>query len=120
MMGMIVDSDTKRCIFKKCNFTMYAGHAGCGFVEIVDSAGFDRYLLFDDCLFINDAVAFTMASGFVIPAGMGSATHRILLKDCAMVGATDIDASNRGIVYVSGGTATAGGNSGLFQASNAT
>jgi len=115
MMGVRVDSDAKRCIFKDCNFTMYAGNSGSGFVEVVDSAGFDRYLLFDRCLFLNDAVAYTMASAFVIPSGMGSATHRILLKDCAGLGFTDWDASARGIMYLTGGTQTLGGTTGLMQ-----
>ena len=120
MMGVRVDTAARRIIFKNCHFTMYAGHAGCGFVEVVDSAGFDRYLIFDNCLFINDAVGFTMASAFVIPGGMGSATHRIILKDCMGIGITDWDASNRGLMYLGNGTITGGGNSGLGVVSNAT
>jgi hypothetical protein len=120
MMGVRVDSDAKRCIFRYCNFTMYAGNGGCGFVEVVDSAGFDRYMLFDNCLFINDAVGFTMASAFVIPAGMGSATHRIVLKDCSGFGFTDWDASDRGLIYMNTGTITGGGNSGISLVSAAT
>jgi hypothetical protein len=99
MMGVIVDGDAKRCAFRNCRFTMYAGNSGAGFVEVVDSAGFDRYLLFEDCLFLNDAVGTTMASGFMIPAGMGSVTHRIILRRCGAVGITDWDASDRGLIY---------------------
>ena len=113
MMAVRVDTDAKRCIFKGCNFTMYAGNSGSGFVEVVDSAGFDRYLLFEDCLFINDAAATTMASAFVIPTGMGSATHRIILKDSYGFGFTDWDAGERGLMYLTGGTITGGGNSGF-------
>jgi len=120
MMGMRIDSDAKRCVFKGCNFTMYAGHAGCGFVEVVDSAGFDRYLLFDNCMFINDAVGYTMASAFVIPSGMGSATHRIILKDCTGIGFDDWDVSDRGLMYLNMGAITAGGNSGIAQVSAVT
>ncbi len=120
MMGVRVDTAARRIIFKGCHFTMYAGHAGCGFVEVVDSAGFDRYLIFDGCLFINDAVGFTMASAFVIPGGMGSATHRILLKDCMAIGITDWDASDRGLMYLNTGTTTGGGNAGLGVVSAAT
>ena len=115
MMGVRVDSDARRCVFKGCNFTMYAGSTGAGFVEVVDSAGFDRYLLFDDCLFVNDCVTYTMASAFVIPSGMGSVTHRILMKNCAGLGFTDWDASGRGIMYLTGGTQTAGTHTGFFQ-----
>ena len=120
MMGMRVDTDAKRNIFRGCNFTMYAGHAGCGFVEIVDSAAFDRYLLFDNCLFINDAVGYTMTSAFIIPSGMGSATHRIVLKDCTGIGFTDWDTSDRGLMYLNMGTITGGGNAGIAQVSAAT
>ena len=115
MMGVRLDTEARRNIFKDCNFTMYAGNAGCGFVEVVDSAGFDRYLSFDNCQFINDCVTYTMASAFVIPSGMGSVTHRILLKDCVGLGFTDWDASARGIIYLSGGTLTLGGTTGLYQ-----
>lgn len=120
MMAVRVDSDAKRCIFKGCRFTMYAGNAGAGFVEVVDSAGFDRYLLFDDCLFINDAVAYSMNTVFVIPSGMGSATHRIILKDCAAIGVDDWDDADRGIVFQNNGTITVGGNAGLMLTTVAT
>ena len=120
MMGMRVDSAAVRNIFKGCHLTMYAGHAGCGFVEVVDSAGFDRYLIFDGCLFLNDAVGFTMTSAFVIPSGMGSATHRIILKNCMGVGFTDWDTSDRGLIYLNTGTTTGGGNAGLGVVSAAT
>ena len=120
MMGMRVDSAATRNIFKGCNFTMYAGNSGSGFVEVVDSAGFDRYLMFEDCLFINDAVGYTMASAFVIPSGMGSATHRIILKDSYGFGFTDWDASDRGLMYLSNSTITGGGTAGISQVSAAT
>ncbi len=120
MAGVRVDSDAKRIAFENCRFTMYAGHAGAKFVEIVDSAGFDRYLDFKDCLFLNDATATAMTEAFTVPAGMGSVTHRILLRNCGFVGVTDIEGNNRGIVYADMGTITAGGNAGLLQATNTT
>jgi len=112
MMAVRIDSDAKRCIFKNCRFTMYAGNAGAGFVEVVDSAGFDRYMIFDNCMFINDAVAYSMNTVFVIPAGMGSATHRILLKDCVSLGVDDWDDADRGILFQNNGTITVGTNAG--------
>jgi len=120
MMAMRVDSDAKRCLFRNCRFTMYAGDTAAGFVEVVDSAGFDRYLLFEDCLFLNDCVTYAMAGAFVIPSGMGSVTHRIILRRCGAVGVTEWDANNRGIVYADMGAITAGGNSGLLQPTNTT
>lgn len=120
MAGLLVDGDAKRCIFRDCRFTLYAGHAGAKFVEVVDAAGFDRYLLFERCLFLNDAVAHTLTEAITVPANMGSATHRIVLKDCAILGATDVEGNNRGIVYMNSGAITAGGNSALMQVTNTT
>ena len=120
MAGMRIDGDSKRCVFDNCLFTMYAGHIGAKFVEVVDSAGFDRYMLFDRCLFLNDAVGFTMTEAFTVPSGMGSATHRLVLKDCAFLGVGDIEDNDRGIVYANMGAITAGGNSGLMQPAAAT
>lgn len=120
MAGLLLDGAAARNVFESCNFTMYAGNAGAIFVEVVDSAGFDRYVIFRDCLFINDAAATTLTSAFAIPAGMGSATHRILLYNCAFVGAADVDSNNRGLCYLNTGTTTGGGNAGLFVVSNST
>jgi hypothetical protein len=113
MMALQIDGDAKRNIFNGCNFTMYAGHTGATFVEVVDNAGFDRYILFDRCNFINDATGYTMASAFVIPAGMGSATHRLLLKDCMLVGVSKLDASDRGILYGNMNAVTGADGSGV-------
>lgn len=120
MNGILIDGDAKRCIFRGCYVTMYAGNGGARFVEIQDSAAFDRYLLFDDCLFINDAAATAMDSAFEIPAGMGSATHRIILRDTYALGADDWDDDDRGLIYLAQGTFTAGGNAGLMAVSAAT
>lgn len=118
--GVVVDSDAKRCVFRNCLFTLYAGHAGAKFVEIADNAGFDRYLLFENCLFINDATGYTLTEAFTVPDGMGSATHRIVLKDCSILGAGEVESNDRGIVYMNMGAITAGGNAGLMQATNTT
>lgn len=120
MAGVRVDSDAKRIAFEDCRFTMFAGDVGAKFVEVVDSAGFDRYLDFKDCLFLNDSTTTTMTEAFTVPAGMGSATHRILLRDCQFVGVGDIEDNDRGIVYANMGTITAGGNAGLMQAAAVT
>ena len=120
MAGLILDGAAPRNIFRECMFTMYAGHIGAKFVEVADSAGFDRYVIFDNCLFINDATGFTMTEAFTVPGGMGSATHRIILKDCVILGVGDVEDNNRGIVYMNMGTITAGGNAGLMQATNTT
>lgn len=119
MNGMLVDGDAKRCIFRGCYWTMYAGNGGARFVEIADSAAFDRYLLFDNCLFINDASATAMDSAFEIPAGMGSATHRLIVKDSYILGADDWDDDDRGLIYLAQGTITGGTNAGVMLVSAA-
>ena len=120
MAGVIVDSDAKRIAFEDCRFTMYAGHAGAKFVHIADSSAFDRYIDFKDCLFLNDAVNFTMTEAFTVPAGMGSATHRITLRNCGFVGATNIEGNNRGIVYADMVAPTDGAFQGILRVSNTT
>ncbi len=120
--NLLIDSDAKRCVFRDCLFLLYSGNSGCAFVEVADSAGFDRFLMFDRCTFLNDNTegAKALAGAFVIPAGMGSVTHRIVLRDCAILGASEVEANNRGIVYMDRGAITAGGNAGLMQVTNTT
>ena len=120
MAGVLFDSASGRNEFYDCTFLLYAGHIGAKFVEVVDNAGFDRYILFDNCRFINDATDYTLTEAITVPSGMGSDTHRIICKDCVFLGVTDIEGSNRGIVYANMGAITAGGNSGLMQATNTT
>jgi hypothetical protein len=122
MVALLVDGAAPRNTFEDCLFTLYSGNAGCAFVEIVDNAGFDRYLLFRRCLFINDntEAGKILTSAFVIPPGMGSVTHRIILDDCAILGAAEVESNNRGLVYMNRGAITAGGNSGLMQVTNTT
>lgn len=118
MMGLLMDAEATRNIFRECNFTMYAGNAGAIFVEVVDNAGIDRYTIFEDCLFSNPS-ATAMSQAFAIPAGMSPPRGPIFLKNCWGYGFTDWDASDRGVIFVSGGTATAGGFAGLFQVATA-
>lgn len=120
MAGLLLDGASGRNEFYDCTFLLYAGNAGAKFVEVVDSAGFDRYVLFDRCRFINDATGYTLTEAFTVPGGMGSATHRIILQDCVFLGVGDIEDSDRGIVYANMGAITAGGNAGLMQVSATT
>lgn len=120
MMNLLFDAAAARNTFDDCLFQIYAGHTGAGHVEVVDNVGLDRWNLFRRCMFINSCRSYALASAFVIPAAMTSVTNFLLLQDCFSVGATDWDASNRGVMYLSNGAATAGGTAGLFQASNAT
>jgi len=106
---------TPRNIFENCQFITYAASSGVMFMEWEALSAVDRYMLFDRCRFINTGTS-TMAQAFSIPASVPS-HRRCFLHDCWGYGFTDWEASDRGVLYISGGTATAGGYAGLFQAS---
>jgi hypothetical protein len=108
-----------RNVFKDCRFTLHAGHAGSIFVELLGNSGLDRYHVFENCEFVNLSGT-AMTEAFAVAAGFDPANKRVLLKGCALLGATDWDSNNRGIVYLNNGTITGGGNAGLFAVSNAT
>ncbi len=112
MAGLLFDGEAHRNKFERCKFTMYAGHAGAIFAEVVDASGIDRYTTFENCLFLNTS-ATAMTQAFAIPAGMG-APRRIYLVDCALHGATDWDANDRGVLFQNNGTLTVGGNAGTM------
>jgi hypothetical protein len=100
--------------FENCYFTMNAGHAGAAFVEVLGTAaGQDRYTTFEKCRFINLGLS-TMATAFAIPAGYDPGSKRFLLFDCELIGATDWDKDNRGLLYLNSGTRTGGGNAGIL------
>lgn len=113
---LLFDNYAARNIFEDCNFTLYAGAAGAKFVEIVDNKGFDRYIIFRDCLFINDATAVTLTEAFTIPGSMRNVTSRIILLGSMALGVMDWDTNDQGLIYSDRGTITAGGNAGLLQA----
>jgi hypothetical protein len=105
--------------FVDCEFRMFAGHAGAIFVELLGNSGLDRDLTFKNCIFMNLSGT-AMTSAFVVAAGFDPANKRVLLKDCALIGATDWDSADRGILYLNNGTLTGGGNAGTFVVSAAT
>lgn len=113
--ALSISGGTPRNVFRDCNFILYAGNAGAMFVEWEALSAVDRYMLFDRCRFLNTGLT-TMDQAFSIPASV-PAHRRCFLHDCWGYGFTDWEANDRGVLYISGGTATAGGFSGLFQAS---
>jgi len=77
-----------RNVWRDCLFSLYAGHAAAIFVELLGNAGIDRYQLFERCTFANlSATAMTQA--FAVASGFDANNKRVLLKDCALIGATD-------------------------------
>ena len=122
MDGLLLDGGTAtvhgtRNMFKNCLFNMWASNNGAAFVEMMTIYDIDRFLLFQKCLFLNFGT--TMATAFVIPAGVDPANKRIILEDCSMIGATDWDKDDRGLLFSNGGTRTGGGNSGILAATAA-
>jgi len=97
MVGILFDTEAHRNIFRNCVVRIRAGNAGAAFVEVADATGIDRDTIFDNCLFLNNS-ATSLTSGFVMPAGMG-APRKLLLKDCMIVGATKLDANDRGVLF---------------------
>ncbi|MBA4420266.1 MAG: hypothetical protein C0391_03890 [Anaerolinea sp.] len=101
-----------RNVFEDCNFTLHAGAAGISFIEMVGQNMIDRYTIFKNCLFINlSTTAMTVA--MIIEGGNNGDNKRFLMKDCALVGATDWS-SIAAMVYLNTGVITGGTNAGLF------
>jgi hypothetical protein len=96
-----------RNIFRNCYIITYA-EANTHQFLIKESAGVDRFCLFDNCMFINaiQSGATQMTEAFDITAG-GSPNGLILLKDCGLLGATDWEAATvSGEVYSFSQTST--------------
>jgi hypothetical protein len=87
---------TPRNVFKDCHFIQYAGSTSAMFVEWEALSAVDRYMLFDNCSFINTGSS-TMAAAFVIPASVPS-HRRCFLKDCVGYGFGAWDANDRGVL----------------------
>jgi len=100
--------------FKDCEIVGYANSTAAGLVELLAVNCIDRLILFDRCEFVNLGPQ-TMASAFVVAAGWDARFKRVLLKDCLGLGFTDWEAAAQGAIYLSGGTHTAGGYTGLAQ-----
>lgn len=81
-----------RNVFDRCQIVTNAGAVGCAWLK-VGAGGIDRYVLFQDCTFINPvgAGASAMTSGFSVNAAAGGS---ILLQNCMEVGATKVDTGN--------------------------
>jgi len=116
MTAITFDGSSSRNIFENCLINLMISHTNAVLVELIDATSVDRYTIFRNCDFFSNSTnkGTAMASAFVIPSGH-TTTASILLRDCAGLGFTDWDADARGIVYLTGGTATAGTNTGLYQ-----
>lgn len=84
--------------FENCLFPMFADNAGAFFVIATTGNCYERFVIFDSCIFLNavDGSSTTITAG-ISNAGTGNGT--MLLKDCWMRGATDTCGTSYTNVY---------------------
>lgn len=89
--------------FENCLFPMFADNAGAVFVKAVTGNCYQRFVIFDKCIFLNavDGSSTTITAG-ITNAGTGNGT--MLLRDCWMRGATDTCGTSYTNVYVTNAT----------------
>ncbi len=96
-----------RNIFKNCIINTWAQAAAHQFVTF-GAAAIDRFVLFDNCTFINagavEGPGNVMTEAFSVNAAPGG---NILLKDCALFGSLEWDASDSGFVEIVGASGIA-------------
>lgn len=122
--ALLLDGSAHRNIFENSRIVTYpaAAQTGVALVELADTAAADRYNEFRGCLFNNNSTnkGVTLASAFVIPAGHTTTATIYLDPACRLIGATDWDANDRGVVYVGSGAVAGGGTAGIAAVSAAT
>jgi hypothetical protein len=104
--GSTVDG-CARTVFRRCIFPTLST-SGDGFHVIVDADAIDRWVSFEDCMFINaiDSGATTLTESFSVAAGT-SPSGLVLLKNCTGVGITDWEATSESArVYIDGAAPT--------------
>lgn len=105
---ILLSGGAERNVFKNCIILTYAEAATHQFLT-KESAGIDRFCLFENCVFMNaiQSGATTMTEALDVTAG-GSPNGLIMLKDCALLGADDWEgATVTGEVYSFATTSTA-------------
>lgn len=104
---MQLSGGATRNTFRNCIIETHAGDAGFAFLDI-PATGIDRWVLFDNCTFINaiQSTATTMTEALAVASGT-SPNGLVLLKNCTVVGATDWEASGESArVYIDGAAPT--------------
>jgi hypothetical protein len=100
-------SAATRNVFIDCFISSFADNAGHLFVKIDGSGDIDRFVLFRNCEFYNavESTGTAMTQAMNVHNTCGG---MVILKDCAMIGATDWCEADNGNVYINGTAATAG------------
>lgn len=99
--------------FYKCFIQTQAGSTTAAFWLTIGAGGIDRYVLFDDCVFLNMRVGSgapfsLMAVGFSLDAASGGT---VLMRNCISTGATKI--TTTGVAVTNQGAGNAGGGLGV-------
>ena len=96
-----------RTIFRKCHIVKEAGDTDPLFVS-VGAAGITRYILFEDCIFINTAGSKTMVAAMGVNAAPGG---NVFVQGGGVFGAvTDWTAADHGFVQICGYMNAGSGN----------
>ena len=118
--GIGFDSYASRIKFKDCLIYGFISHdSNHPLVKVLDTAAFDRWIWFKDCLFeyLSENQALTPTTYFVVPAVTPS-MGQIILQNCMGVSGKDGQASDwcatgRKVVWANMGAATAAAGGGL-------
>ena len=108
---LVTGQTATRNVFKDCIILTNADAAGHQFIKSTGDLSLDRFLMFDNCNFINSGVnagGATMTEAFDLSTTMGGT---IILKDCGLFGCSEWDAGDGGDIQVVGasGIATTSG-----------
>jgi len=98
-------SAAARNTFRNCMFPAFADNAGALFVKIDGAGDIDRWVLFDNCTFMNavNSTATTMTAAMDVHASAGGS---VLIKDCMLIGATDWEAADSTTMWLQGAVPT--------------
>lgn len=111
---LAIDTAATRNRFVNCTIYAYISNAGHALVT-VGALGIDRWMIFDNCMFITDSLnqAVTLTQVFSLPA---MTQGKVVMKDCSLItdgasGSGAWDSSGRGLIWnnVPAPAATAGG-----------
>ena len=96
-------SATTRNIFRNCVFPAFADNSGVLFVKVDGSGDIDRFVLFENCTFINatNSTASTMTAASDVHASAGG---HVIFKDCMLIGASDWEAADSTVIQLLGST----------------
>ena len=78
-----------RNIFRSCLFPAFTDNAGVLFVDITANDGVQRFVIFENCLFLNADVSSSTTMTVGIKVFSANLNGTVVLKDSYMKGATD-------------------------------